>query len=272
MMSAMLVAAAAAFTAPAPVRRHVHSGRGAPSPAMAAAAEMTDLPTPGMAENSRFSLDESVALWADFQRDGPDSVLDNLRAASQIASRYVASGPGAAAYWAKHAARTSYFLSNAVAGTVAFVLSRELERLRPGSSAPPGEGLGIGDLTDLTNGQVTSRLLLEATMTYEADWKHISAGAHREPWDLTAGHRQTSPLYAARQSARFVAEAVATLGRFSRGGEEDRTIWLDTDAVYPSYYKNNFHYQVRANPDPNPHPSPNPTPNPTPNPNPNPNP
>eukprot|EP00427_Karlodinium_veneficum_P046509 CAMPEP_0169300604 /NCGR_PEP_ID=MMETSP1016-20121227/67748_1 /TAXON_ID=342587 /ORGANISM="Karlodinium micrum, Strain CCMP2283" /LENGTH=54 /DNA_ID=CAMNT_0009393045 /DNA_START=84 /DNA_END=244 /DNA_ORIENTATION=+ len=54
-------------------------------------------------------------------------------------------------------------------------------------------------------------------MTFEQDWNHIVKGHYAPPWDMyTDGHRQTTLPYALRQSARFVEEAVGTLGRRAR--------------------------------------------------------
>ena len=45
---------------------------------------------------------------------------------------------------------------------------------------------------------------------------------------------------------RFVDEAVATLGRRKKHGGAPGGVWLDTaPGMYPSYYRNDFHYQAR---------------------------
>jgi len=43
-------------------------------------------------------------------------------------------------------------------------------------------------------------------------------------------------------SAQFVSEASATLSRRAAGSAED--VWLKSN-MYPDYYLNTFHYQVR---------------------------
>eukprot|EP00747_Dinoflagellata_sp_TGD_P022277 gnl/TRDRNA2_/TRDRNA2_129011_c0_seq1.p1 gnl/TRDRNA2_/TRDRNA2_129011_c0~~gnl/TRDRNA2_/TRDRNA2_129011_c0_seq1.p1 ORF type:complete len:318 (-),score=51.50 gnl/TRDRNA2_/TRDRNA2_129011_c0_seq1:39-992(-) len=90
-------------------------------------------------------------------------------------------------------------------------------------------------------------MLLEAALSFQQDYSAISAGLYKAPWDMyTTGHRQLTPQYAAQQTARFVNEAIAVLGRGQRGGlAEDIGIWLDSP-LYPDYYKNNFHYQTHG--------------------------
>merc|ERR1719160_1994859 len=93
--------------------------------------------------------------------------------------------------------------------------------------------------------QVFSNLVLEAAMAFQQDYAAINKGMYKVPWDMyTPGHRQLTPQYAAQQTARFIEEAIATLGRAAGGGRvEDIGIWLDSPLL-PDYYKNNFHYQT----------------------------
>ena len=97
-------------------------------------------------------------------------------------------------------------------------------------------------------GRGASRLLLEAALCYEQDYGDIRRGAYRQPWDMKSlGHRQSSPLNVATQSARFVREAVGTMQRRKRGSEEDKRIRISEDSdpsLYPDYYRTAFHYQT----------------------------
>ena len=198
----------------------------------------------GLAENDKFACDPSVYIWQDFQRDGPASAQENLREAARLAGSIVSMG--GAAYAAQHGLRSSYFLANAALGTVASDLH---ERLR-GSD---GERAGVASVAGFDSksvgglgidAEVASRLLLEAAMVFKQDYEAISRGAYAEPWDMkTLRHRQYNPAFALAQSARFVREAVGTLGRRNR--QEEGGIWLGAaPQMYPEYYRNNFHYQT----------------------------
>jgi len=224
------------------------------------AAEDTTMARPGETENAKFICDEGVALWRDFRSDG--TTADNLRAVADIVAKYtVPGGPhyslAAATHWAKHVGRTSYFIANALAGTLAYQAFGEASNSSPVSNASnamdskPNStqratqnsrgsigGMGI-------EGQLASRLVLEAIMVYEQDWKRIVSKEFRPPWDMELGNRQMTLPYALRQSARFIDEAVGTLRRRDRNAPEDRQIWLDAaPELYPDYYKTNFHYQT----------------------------
>ena len=203
-------------------------------------------PRPGLEENEVFRCDDSVAFWRDFQRDGPEDAASNFRRAAEVASAGLASGGAkAVVYWASHAARTAYFAGNAVLGTAAHAANQRASDASSseaaGFSANQQRG-GIGGFG--IDAAVASRLVLEAVLTYEADWKAVAAGKLKMPWDMEVGHRQTTPFYAARQTARFVREAVRTLGR--RAVEAEPKVWLDaaSSKLYPEYYLNDFHYQT----------------------------
>ena len=235
------------------------SGTG-PSP-----PQQAEQPRPGTEENLRFRTDYTVQRWRDFQAGGEESAVDNFRAAAAIPAKYATTSPAAAKYWAGHVARTSYFLANAVAGTTAFSLFKQQQQQQQqeedgeegGSSM--GSAMGFGNSGGESSGgsrpldgaggisaEVASRLLLEAMMTYEQDWQSVSRGDFAFPWDMEplTNHRQQQPLYALRQSIRFVQEAVGTLDRRSQG-EAAKGVWLDSgDSMgYPKYYQNNFHFQ-----------------------------
>ena len=236
--------------------------------AAAAAAAPAEATRPGADENRRFRTDASVDMWGGFQAAGEAPALENFRAAAAIPVKYATTGPEAAKYWAGHVARTSYFLANAVAGVTAFNVLKPRGDSGNGASTTNSMGsvMGFangneeaagGDQTSsggvLNNGgaisaTVASRLLLESMMVYEQDWQAVSRGDVKFPWDMEpfSNHRQQQPLYALRQSLRFVREAVGTLERRSRGAEA-KGIWLDKKSGeamgYPDYYQNNFHFQ-----------------------------
>jgi ubiquinone/menaquinone biosynthesis C-methylase UbiE len=87
-----------------------------------------------------------------------------------------------------------------------------------------------------------SLLLLESALSFQQDYRAISNGLYKAPWDMTTpGHRQNTPQYAAQQTLRFIEEAAGTLGRGA--SQKEPGIWLKSD-FYPGYYKNDFHYQT----------------------------
>jgi ubiquinone/menaquinone biosynthesis C-methylase UbiE len=115
---------------------------------------------------------------------------------------------------------------------------------------------------------IASRLVLESILCYEQDYfECIQAGQYREPWDTTTpNHRQSNPLFVLQQTSRFVREAVGTMGRRSRGTQQDKDVPFfrkeaaasanaagnnNTTAatmskktnLYPDYYQTAFHYQ-----------------------------
>ena len=216
----------------------------------AVAAE--EKPRPGAEENKKFACDHSVERWMSFQAAEEMSSLENLRAAAAIPAKYVTTSPEAAKYWAAHVARTSYFLANAVAGTTAFELFKQSSSSASAGVAGfagPSEGQSTGGAlndSESVGAQVASRLVLEAMMTYEQDWQCVARDDFKAPWDMEpfSNHRQQQPLYALRQSVRFVREAVGTLNRRAQG-EAAKGIWLGAspNMGYPEYYQNNFHFQ-----------------------------
>jgi len=187
---------------------------------------------PGAHEDERFGSDPSVARWRTFQRERPATAVDNLRAAASISASIGSGGGGS--YAAAAGLRTSYFAANALLGSLAAEVH---ERLQAGAGSGGRSGLDIDAAT-------ASRLLLETVMVYEQDYRAISEGEYKMPWDMAMlGHRQYTPAYALRQSALFVTEAVATLGRRQR--QDAPGVWLGSaPGLYPDYYKNNFHYQT----------------------------
>ena len=94
---------------------------------------------------------------------------------------------------------------------------------------------------------VASRLFLEAALCYEQDYAKIDEGVYRDPWDMKPGHRQSSPSNVATQTSRFISEAIGTLGRRTRGEQNDKDTWITDPAspsLYPEYYRTAFHYQT----------------------------
>ena len=207
--------------------------------------------TPQLTENDHFKCDTSVAAWADFQRAGEEDAVSNAGSIATAIGGIATQGPDAAAYAATHGLRTGYFVANAVLGSLASELH---ERVRGnggggatvgsigGGEEKSGGSSGSSPLATL-DASITTRLALEAALCYETDWKRINAGEYKAPWDMTVGHRQATARYAARQTARFVREAVGTRARRNRGAPEDVGVWYDSP-LYPDYFLNNFHYQT----------------------------
>ena len=229
-----------------------------PSVRMQAAVTVSDVEeteatigTPGQDEKARFMLDAGVHTWEAFQNGGATpTAASNMQEVAAIFAR-IASKPGGATYAAAHGLRSGYFITNALLGTAAFSLSKRVSGAKTSDGVfsiagfgNSGKSEGLGGLgVDTT---IASRLLLEAAMVYESDFEAVSAGEFKAPWDMsTLTHRQYKPRYALRQTSRFVAEAVGTLGRRSRASADDVGVWMDADkALYPEYYLNNFHYQT----------------------------
>jgi len=215
-----------------------------------AMANMLHARKPGLAEKKLFANDPSCKVWEDFSMYDSLSPIENLQSAAAIASKYVPKpfdGLGGALkaieYWAKHAARTSFFVTNAVAGVAAF------QFLGKGSKDQPGVDIGggtEGGEIGLASGiQLVSSQILESMMVFEQDWQRIVKGKYAMPWDMADGHRQTSLPYALQQSARVIEETMGILERRTRASPEDRTIWMEAaDNIYPEYYKTNYHYQT----------------------------
>jgi 2-polyprenyl-3-methyl-5-hydroxy-6-metoxy-1,4-benzoquinol methylase len=164
--------------------------------------------------------------------------------------------------------RTGYFATNAILGTVGFELHEALV---------VGKNENEPDRPPLIprNGKVATRLLLEAALSYQQDYARIAQAMYKAPWDMMMDssnsnkngsrsmkqrqrHRQSSPIHVATQSARFVQEAIGTLGRRKRATPNDKQVWMfesdehdtkdntndESSSIYPEYYRTAFHYQT----------------------------
>lgn len=199
--------------------------------------QQRDERSPVEIENEKFDCDESVAFWREFQIDGFDSAEQNLQNLAQVAAKF-AQNPESLDYFLRHGGRTAYFISNAILGNVGFRL-HELVVNRENT-----EGVFEYMIRDPS---VVSRIFLECALSYEQDWKRIKEGQYNKPYDMYQRTRQSSPLFFGQQTARFVREAIGTLGRRKRAGSKDKKVWLFEDAapsLYPDYYRNAFHYQT----------------------------
>lgn len=195
-------------------------------------------PNPAEYENSRFVCDDSVKFWMDYNKDGTYEEGDYLNDIVGVSERFISKGPEAIGYWLRHNARTGYFCTNAVLGTLS---SQLYERL--GSNQTPKESF----VDSISNGKVISRMMAEVGLSYEQDYKCITEGKYKLPYDMYTPNRQMSPIFFATQTNLFIEEAVATLSRRNRGTKEDKRTWLTDDTstdIYPDYYKTAFHYQT----------------------------
>lgn len=207
----------------------------------------------GLAEDKHFKLDESVPFWENLQRTNSANAIDNIREATSIMTSIAAQGAEGRNYALTHGLlRMGYFATNAVLGTLAAVVTNGLGTFANSAGANSAgeimENAQEGDVAAqaLKNpakaADLLSLLLLESALSFEQDFRAISKGLYKAPWDMTTpGHRQLTPQYAAQQSLRFIDEAIGTLGRGAT--QKAPGIWLDSP-FYPGYYKNDFHYQT----------------------------
>lgn len=211
---------------------------------------------PGRDENSKFDCHGSVAIWSNFQATRFSPFDENMRAISDIASRFSTMGINGGTYFAKHVARSAYFTVNALLGNAAFQLHERLVAGRGGgtgqSSGAAATASGGSPLLPLgMSGDIASRIVLEAMMSYEQDYEWIQRGVYREPWDMASGHRQSNPVNVLTQTGRLVRESIQTLSRRNRGTAQDKQVAFfgkdgsgNPPALYPEYYQNAFHYQT----------------------------
>jgi ubiquinone/menaquinone biosynthesis C-methylase UbiE len=215
--------------------------------------------TPGQDENTLFDCDPSVQFWRDFQSTGYATSQKNIRDMFDIATRFSSLGSTGTLYFARHVARSGYFIVNALLGNFAFDVHERFISNRPNGEAEDARFTGM--LSNL-NSVAATRLILEALICYEQDYEWIRLGTYKEPWDMQIGHRQSNPIQVATQTGRFIREAVGTLARRKRATDNDKKVSFFGKGVtnnypssnggrksvvndlYPSYYQNAFHYQT----------------------------
>lgn len=198
---------------------------------------------PGLIDKELFKNDPSCFMWEKFNPMDMRDPIENLQAAAAIPAKYMPKpfeGLGGALraieYWAKHSARTSYFVANAVTGIAASTVLGE----RSEKSNGRGQEFSLGGAPIIAAQQI-----LQSVKVFEEDWLRIVQGSYAMPWDLSDGHQQNTPAYAVRQSARVVQETMEIMDRQKRNTPADRSIWLgSSDSIYPEYYKTNYHYQT----------------------------
>ena len=94
----------------------------------------------------------------------------------------------------------------------------------------------------LDNTGTSEQPLTCALMTQ--DYKNIEAGYYKLPWDMTTlRNRQYDPFHVLSTISTFATEASNTLRRRFKGSPE--RVWMQS-SMYPEYYLNTFHYQVRS--------------------------
>jgi ubiquinone/menaquinone biosynthesis C-methylase UbiE len=205
---------------------------------------------PGHAENVKFVCDPSVAFWNTFDSQGN---AGNLQRIQQIITAHLGTSQEARAYWLSHVLRTSYFFGNAVVGLVGHDLHQNfiVNRNEPSSRF----------IASILESDVGSRLLLEAMLCYEQDWKQVKVGRIHFPWDaaihsekdrikIQLNHKQMNPLFALQETGRLVRETIGIYGRQMRLKGKPAGVWLNGSTSksstihYPEYYLNDFHYQT----------------------------
>jgi len=221
------------FSSPARASRRLPVASRARPLASSVASPPVAAPAPGLREDELFEQSDSVAAWRAWNArwEAPNSVLTDELARSVGES--VRRDPARAlAYWAYHTGRAGFFAAQWPAAYFAFSASRG-----PGGQAPPS-------IDPAQAASAMPRLLGEAFSTFADDLACIEAGVYPLPFDLTSpSHRQFSPLFAVRQAAIFVNEAVANL---EKRGKPAPPLWLDAPSM-PEYYRT-FHYQSDGEP------------------------
>lgn len=189
---------------------------------------------PGQAEDALFEQSDDVAFWREWNGlwEAPSPTLPQsnllLDKLAQIVGASLQRDPlRAGAYWSYHLARSSFFLSQWIAAFLAYTATRQ-PGSQQSSAIMPGQTLNA-----------MPRLFAEALSAFANDYAAIEAGHIALPYDASPTHRQFNPLFAARESALFLREAVLNL---ERRGSEAPPLWVETDSTLPSYYKS-FHYQ-----------------------------
>lgn len=193
--------------------------------------------SPAEIENEKFYCDETVEFWNKFQINGFESVQQNIQNLIAIITRLSQTNDGRE-YLLRHTARTSYFTSNALLGTLGF---RVYDRIFNNDDT--------GSVFDylLREPSVSSRLFLETFLAYEQDYQRVQNNLYKKPYDMYTNTRQSNPLFVATQTIRFVRESIGTLNRRKRGNEKDKRIDglpAASSIIYPEYYQTAFHYQT----------------------------
>ena len=191
---------------------------------------------PGTRDRLHFTLDPSVDNWASWTPRLADTLVDDpargLAASLERLQRAGATeSPQAAAYWAYHSARMTFFLLQGLVSLGAMQL---------GGTDPQKAGINLS--LDLKTSPGTANLVEETMKMFKDDVARIGRGDYPYPWDMTTPlHRQSNPRFVLRQGLRYVREATGVLGRKSENQAEP--LWLDSTVV-PEYYRNTFHYQT----------------------------
>ncbi|GIL58513.1 hypothetical protein Vafri_13460 [Volvox africanus] len=240
------------------------------APAVSAVETADNSPKIADLDAQRFQLHPSVQYWQSFTSYiNTTFVNTDLRSlpatlqqlVQQTSDSAVLRDPQAAAYWAYHTARMSFFIGQAVTGLSAHHLSETLPSSLTGLSSSWAEGgdISSGGGTQGKEGfssadaktpfqRISSnagRELLnrvnEALATFQQDYDNIRAGIYPMPWDMTPSHRQNNPLFMLARTAQSMQEFVATLRRRVRG--QAQSVWLSS-SLYPQYYTKTYHYQT----------------------------
>lgn len=219
-------------------------------------------------EDCKFQCDGYVQFWKDYNvtaEQAPgymSSILTPYLLATNINTNAnnnnnAGSPQQARAYWLYHVARSGYFSSNAVVGTLAHVAH---ERILQRSAK-------VANIFQNPVQKLVT-LLAEAFVSYDQDWKWVQQGVLNYPWDaaiqaeqdgaiqLQWDHKQSNPLFALAETSRLVRESIGVWGRRVRGSSPG--VWLESASMgrtnlstaasstvqYPDYYLNDFHYQT----------------------------
>lgn len=197
-------------------------------------------PTPGTLEDDLFEQDESIQFWRDWNAlyDQPSTsglpqangLLDVL--ASKVQTSFANEPVRTSAYWTYHLGRSGFFATQWVLAYATFMARRQAATETSASRGP--------DVTQTAARM--PRLLAESLSVFAQDYASIESGSYGLPYDMTeVRHRQYSPAFLARQSARFAVEAAANL---ARRGKPPVPLWLDAEASnLPDYYRT-FHFQT----------------------------
>ncbi|GLI61171.1 hypothetical protein VaNZ11_003459 [Volvox africanus] len=239
------------------------------APAVSAVDAVEISPKVADLDAQRFQLHPSVQYWQSFtsyiNTTFVDTDLRSLPATLQqlvqrTSDSAVLRDPRAAAYWAYHTARMSFFIGQAVTGLFAHHLSETLPSSITGLSSSWAEGGNISSggtqrkegfssadaktpfqrISSNAGRELLNRVN-EVLGTFGQDYDNIRAGIYPMPWDMTPSHRQNNPLFMLARTTQSMRESVATLRRRVRG--QAQPMWLSS-SLYPQYYTKTYHYQT----------------------------